>query len=31
MADKDFMTGEELGEKLLAAAKEMASGKGKAV
>ena len=25
------MTGEELGEKLLAAAKEMASGKGKAV
>lgn len=31
MADKDFMTGEELGEKLLAAAREMAAGKGAVV
>lgn len=31
MDDPDYMTGEELGQKLLAAAQEMAAGKGKVV
>ena len=31
MADKEFITGEALGEKLLAAARELAAGKGKVV
>ena len=31
MADEEFMTGEELGQKLLAAAWEMASGAGRVV
>lgn len=31
MANKDFITGEELGRKLLAAALEMAAGKGRFV
>lgn len=31
MADKEFITGEELGQKLLAAAREMASGTGRVV
>ena len=31
MAEKDFITGEELGQKLLAAAREMAAGAGHVV
>lgn len=31
MATEDFMTGEELGQKLLAAAREMSAGKGRVV